>query len=157
MKRVVLACIVITLTSSIADAGPLRRVFSPAAVPAPPAEPRFPRIAKLMEPPPYITNPGPLANNPNLRLAGRVALASMTLANSDALSAIGVAGPRAIRLGRVIFFGSPMPGRPWLTAAWIASPGAVRIGYWIKQRRGTAIDYSTPTDAAPMYVPCCGQ
>jgi hypothetical protein len=101
---------------------------------------RFPRLAAIAQPQGFMM-PGyqlPIADRfPAARFAGYgLSTVFMVMAFlPPSYDVIGFGAPIAIRAAHVLLNGSPTPGRPIMTAGWVANPYAVQGVQWIQMRR----------------------
>ena len=100
-----------------------------------------PILSRFVQPS-YPTLPGfpstqPVVSN-GVRALGNGAIFGLGLANSDTLTGIAYGIGPAIRLARVAVAGSPYPGDRKNTLLWVASPTAIQVREFIRDRRGGA-------------------
>jgi hypothetical protein len=137
MRRLFTVGLFTLMLCGTAEAGPLRRGSSEG--------PRFPRVRNaarfVLVPYPY-TNPNVPTGSPHRPLVdaapafASAASVALRLVESNALNAVGWGVPPTLRAIRVVLFGSPAVGAPRDTLIWIASPSALRVTHWLRERRG---------------------
>lgn len=159
-----LAGLLVLLATADAQAGPFGwrlRAAQPVGPDCCQPAPRFPRLAAIAQPPGFML-PGYFwpnsSDRPLLRgfpYALAVVFNVMTFL-SPSYDVIGLGVPPAIRAAHVLLNGSPTPGRPFVTAGWIASPAAVQGVMWVRMRRTgivPGIDYPTNPSLSPYNTP----
>lgn len=169
-----LAGLVVILTAAAAEAGDrhgwrARR----AAEPQPCCEiphARFPRLAAIAQPPSFML-PGytfpRLGNRPGISYGLSIGFAVMAFFDPP-FTAIGFGAMPAIRATHVLLNGSPTPGRPLVTAGWIAQPYVLEALMWLRMRRTGEVPgidypvnpplngYNTPWLVERQYGPVVG-
>jgi hypothetical protein len=134
MGRTVLAGLFVLLLADPAAAQFRRPLASPSEATRYLPPPRYPRLAAFAQPagvvrPGYVL-PGVHNQRPLARVLPWVvqgALLVMSFVDFTPLTAVGNAGPPAIRAAHVLLNGTPTPGQPLQTALFIANPWAAEV------------------------------
>jgi hypothetical protein len=130
----------VLLTAAAADAGDrpgwrARRAEAAPCCAVPQA--RFPRLAAIAQPPSFML-PGytfpRLGNRPAISYGLSIAFAVMAFFDPP-FTAIGFGVMPTVRAAHVLLNGSPTPGRPLVTAGWVANPYVIEALMWLRMRR----------------------
>jgi len=141
IRTAALAGLVVLLTATAADAGERHGWRARRAEAAPPCcaipQARFPRLAAIAQPTSFML-PGyafpRLGDRPVIGAGLSIGFAVMTFFDAP-FTSIGFAAMPTIRAAHVLLNGSPTPGRPFVTAGWVANPYVVEALMWVRMRR----------------------